>query len=257
MAGIALFLFVVGSIGNSGQGNHNKPTPTSAVPTSAAAAKPTSAAAPATPPRNLPPQSDGVYPVKNFASGLTNPGLGVGGWIETDGPRPGSNHCNWARLSTPTMTILGTIQMGQWHGAGPVLAFVDTRDTAFSTYGCAPWRNIPDYDPNAPLPQDALHSPMANTDMPPGSTMAYNDEIKRTNSEIWNTNLSQADMVSWLRQRMSVGSTNNIGMPWACDSSDPKGVYTEWVWQDIVRYFRVQINDNIVEFQLNGGDWPC
>jgi hypothetical protein len=56
---------------------------------------------------------------------------------------------------------------------------------------------------------------------------------------------------------MSVGSTNNIEMPWACDSSDPKGGYTEWVWQDSVRYFRVQINDNIVEFQLNGGDWPC
>jgi hypothetical protein len=72
VAGVVLFLFVVGSIGNSGQGNQNKPTPTSA------AAKPTSAA-PATPPRNLPPQSDGVYPVKNFASGLTNPVAGVGG----------------------------------------------------------------------------------------------------------------------------------------------------------------------------------
>jgi hypothetical protein len=206
--------------------------------------------------KNGPPQADGVFPVKSFKAG----------WIETDGPRPGSTHCNWTRLSTPTLTIEGTIQQGEWHGEAPVLAYVDGRETAFATYGCAPWRNIDDYDPNAPMPQDALHSPMSNIDMPPGSAMSYNDEIKRTNSEIWMVNLPASDMVAWLRPRLSVGSVNpNLAMPWSCDDSDhTENGYTEWVWSDGNRFFRAQVDNQgppdtpgLVEFQLGGGTWPC
>ena len=108
--------------------------------------------------------------------------------------------------------------------------------------------------------------------MPPDSEMAYNDEIKRTNSEIWTVKLSSSDMVAWLRQRLPVWSTNrDVGVPWACDDPDhTKGDFKEWIWSGDVDtsvgtvsgFFRARVDDNdggdpgLVEFQRGGDTWP-
>lgn len=83
------------------------------------------------------PTSDGVWQVSHgvFGTGITT------GWIETAGPRPGSQACSWDRLSGPTLTIEETIASDRVE-AGPVRVKIGDSDVAFATYGCLPWHRI-------------------------------------------------------------------------------------------------------------------
>lgn len=87
------------------------------------------------------PKKDGICRVSG--GGMFDTGI-MAGWIATPGPRPGSSHCNWVRLSGPSMTIENTIQAGRWKSGqeDPVTARVEPSDFAFASFGCAPWRHV-------------------------------------------------------------------------------------------------------------------
>jgi hypothetical protein len=105
---------------------------------------------------------------------------------------------------------------------------------------------------SAPLP----HSDKAEIDMPPGSwLMPSNPETVRTNSEEWSYDVSQSDMVAWLRQRLPVGQPFH-GIAW-CDAPQIEG-QTAWEWLSGGQRFYVQVTDGgMVEFQRGSTDWPC
>jgi hypothetical protein len=82
------------------------------------------------------PKVDGIYRVAG--DGLFDTGI-LSGWIETDGPRAGSSHCTWTRLSGPTLTIDNVIETKKTVGPGLVKVLIQPTDVAFASFGCQPW----------------------------------------------------------------------------------------------------------------------
>jgi hypothetical protein len=109
---------------------------------------------------------------------------------------------------------------------------------------------------NAPGSGPLPHSDEAEIDMPPGSWLApSNPETVKTHSEIWNYDVSQSDMVAWLKQRLPVGQPFH-GIPW-CGAPQIEG-QTSWEWLSNGQRFYVQVtNYGLVEFQRGPTDWPC
>jgi hypothetical protein len=105
---------------------------------------------------------------------------------------------------------------------------------------------------SGPLP----HSDEAEIDLPPGSWLSpSNPETVRTNSEEWNYDVSQSDMVAWLKQRLPIGAPFH-GIAW-CSSPDIQG-QTAWEWIGNGQRFYVQVTDGgLVEFQRGPTDFPC
>ena len=103
-----------------------------------------------------------------------------------------------------------------------------------------------------PLP----HSDKAEIDLPPGSRLLpSNPETVRTNSEHWSYDVSQSDMVAWLRQRLPVGQPFH-GIAW-CDAPQIEG-QTAWEWISNGQRFYVQVTDyGLVEFQRGSAALPC
>lgn len=105
---------------------------------------------------------------------------------------------------------------------------------------------------SGPLP----HSDKAEIDMPPGSWLGpSNPQTVRTNSEEWHYDVSQSDMVAWLKQRLPVGQPFH-GIAW-CGAPEIEG-QTAWEWNSNGQRFHVQVTDyGMVEFQRGPTDWPC
>jgi hypothetical protein len=105
---------------------------------------------------------------------------------------------------------------------------------------------------SAPLP----HSDEAEIDLPPGTWLApSNPETVKTNSENWYYDVSQSDMVAWLKARLPIGQPFH-GIAW-CDAPQVEG-QTAWEWISNGQCFYVQVTDyKMVEFQRGSTDWPC
>ena len=103
-----------------------------------------------------------------------------------------------------------------------------------------------------PLP----HSDKAEINLPPGSRLLpSNPEAVRTHSEHWSYDVSQSDMVAWLRQRLPVGQPFH-GIAW-CDAPQIEG-QTAWEWISNGERFYVQVTDyGLVEFQRGSAALPC
>ena len=111
----------------------------------------------------------------------------------------------------------------------------------------------PSADANTgPLP----HSDKAEIDLPPGSRLLpSNTEAVRTHSEHWSYDVSQSDMVAWLRQRLPVGQPFH-GIAW-CGAPQIDG-QTAWEWISNGERFYVQVTDyGLVEFQRGSAALPC
>ncbi len=112
----------------------------------------------------------------------------------------------------------------------------------------------------APTPSanigSSLHSVKAEIDLPPGSRLLASNPVSvRTNSEHWSYDVSQSDMVAWLRQRLPVGQPFH-GIAW-CGAPQIDG-QTAWEWISNGERFYVQVTDyNLVEFQRGPAAFPC
>ncbi len=103
-----------------------------------------------------------------------------------------------------------------------------------------------------PLP----HSDKAEIDLPPGSRLLPSNPVAvRTHSEHWSYDVSQSEMVAWLRQRLPVGRPFH-GIAW-CDAPQIDG-QTAWEWISNGERFYVQVTDySLVEFQRGSAALPC
>lgn len=106
---------------------------------------------------------------------------------------------------------------------------------------------------SAPLP----HSDMAEIDMPPGSWLMPNSKPNTgPPGELWSYDVSQSDMVDWLKARLPVGQPFH-GSAFCTDESPTEGL-TEWEWIGGGQRFYVQVNDSgMVMFQRGSMTGGC
>ncbi|PND54434.1 hypothetical protein CRM90_27940 [Mycobacterium sp. ENV421] len=104
-----------------------------------------------------------------------------------------------------------------------------------------------------PLP----HSDKAEIDMPPGSWLSPSNPVMvKAQSEIWNYDVSQPDMVEWLKRRLPIGKSFH-GIAWCTDQSPPPEGQVDWVWSSGGQWFHANVSDGLVEFQRGPTSYGC
>lgn len=136
VGGLILALMVMDAVRDNDEGKERSRSAPSSTSSSTKAAKKDGCGS-VGPTCDVVPKVDGIYRVAG--DGLFSTGI-MSGWIETAGPRMGSDHCTWVRLSGPKVTIENTIDMEKTTGGGPVKVLIAPTDVAFASYGCAQWK---------------------------------------------------------------------------------------------------------------------
>lgn len=144
LGGAGAFLVGMIAIGNLVESGKPTTATSTSSSTSAAAAATTSrtGCGSAGPTCDAVPKVDGMYRVAG--SGVFDTGISPG-WIGTNGPRAGSNHCSWERLSAPVPNDLQFVIDGgkvTTTADGPVYVRIEESDEAFWSDGCQPWVKV-------------------------------------------------------------------------------------------------------------------